>query len=205
MGFGTAVEIFAGNLISRPGIAHVASCDVVFGCTDSVEARQILNRLCAYYLVPYFDLGVKLNADGNGSIDEVCGAIHYLKPDGSSLLDRRAFTTEQVRSEGLRRTDPQAYERERKAGYIHGVQEDRPAVISVNTQIASMAVNEFLARLHPFRLDCNEESAVVRYSFMQGAIYREPEEQGSGMFLKSVGKADVEPPLGLPSLGDTGQ
>jgi hypothetical protein len=202
MGFGANVEVFAGNLISRAGIERVASCDIVFGCTDSVEARHILNRLCAHYLIPYFDLGVKLNADGKGSIDEVCGAIHYLKPEGSSLLDRRVFNMEQVRSEGLKRTDPVAYERELKAGYVHGAREDRPAVISVNTQIASMAVNEFLARLHPFRLDGNEESAVVRISFMQGAIYREPEEQGSGMFRRSIGRADVEPPLSLPDLGN---
>jgi hypothetical protein len=89
MGFGTNVEVFAGNLISRRGVEKIASCDVVFGCMDSVEGRHILNRLCAHYLIPYFDLGVKLQADGTGGIDEVCGAIHYVKPDGSTLLGTR--------------------------------------------------------------------------------------------------------------------
>jgi hypothetical protein len=101
----------------------------------------------------------------------------------------------------LKRTDLEAYERERKAGYIHGVQEDRPAVISINMQIASMAVNEFLARLHPYRLDENTESAIVRVSFVQGATYRQTEGDASGMFHKSIGRGDVEPPLGIPELG----
>jgi hypothetical protein len=201
MGLGTKIESFAGNLISREAVEKIASCDIVFGCTDSVEARQLLNRLCSHYLIAYFDLGVKLQADGNGGIEEVCGAVHYVKPDGSTLLDRRVFTGEQVRAEGLKRTDPQAYEQERKAGYIHGVQEDRPAVISINTQLASMAVNEFLARVHPFRLDGNDESAIVRVSFVQGAIYRQTEGESSGMFRRAIGQGDVEPPLGVPELG----
>lgn len=202
MGFGTVVEICGSTLISRKSVESLAGCDVVFGCVDSVEARHLINRLCTYYLIPYFDLGVKLQADGAGGIDEVCGAIHYVKPDGASLLDRKAFSSEQLRAEGLKRTDSKAYEEQRKAGYIHGVQEDRPAVISINSQIASMAVNEFLARLHPYRLDGNEDSAIVRISFVQGTIYRQQEGESSGMFLKVVGRGDVEPRLGLPELSE---
>ena len=45
------------------------------------------------------------------------------------------------------RTSPDAYRDRVKAKYIHGVDVERPAVISINMQAASMAVNEFLARL----------------------------------------------------------
>jgi ThiF family/Prokaryotic homologs of the JAB domain len=205
MGFGTEVEIYAGTLISQEAVHNVATCDVVFGCMDSIEGRHLLNRLCVYYLIPYFDVGVKLKADGHGGIDEACGAVHYLKPDGSSLMDRKAYTSEQLRAEGLKRTDPAAYANELKAGYIHGVQEDRPAVISINTQMAASAVNEFLARLHPYRLDANAESAVLRTSFMQGVSYREPEGDRSGMFLKGLGKGDVKPSLGMAELSITAE
>jgi len=167
---------------------------------DGVEGRHLLNRLAAYYLLPYFDLGVKLQADGHGGINEACGAIHYVRPDGESLLDRRVYTTAQLKADGLRRTDPTAYREQIRAGYIHGVQEERPAVISINTQIASYAVNELLARLHPYRLDPNADSAVVRVSFMQGMTYREPEKTSSGTFDKSLGRGDAEPLLGMPEL-----
>jgi hypothetical protein len=42
--------------------------------------------------------------------------------------------------------DPVYYEEQRKAGYIKGVEENRPAVISINTQFAGLAINESIAR-----------------------------------------------------------
>lgn len=201
MGFGTEVVPIQANVVSRQAVDRVAECDVIFGCMDGVEGRHLLNRLASYYLIPYFDLGVKLQADSDGGIDEACGAIHYIRPDGASLLDRRVYTLPQLKADGLRRTDPNAYRDQMRAGYIHGVQEDRPAVISINMQIASYAVNELLARLHPFRLDSNAESAVVRVSFMQGMTYREADTAASGMFDKVLGRGDSEPRLGMPELG----
>jgi len=200
MGFGTEVDLIYDNLISKRAVEAVATCDVVFGCMDGVEGRHLLNRLASYYIIPYFDVGVKLEADGQGGIHEACGAVHYLRPDGSALLDRRVYTTKQLQAEGLRRTDPKAYRDQIKAGYIHGVQEDRPAVISINMQMASCAVNEFLARLHPYRLDPNAGSTVVRSSFIQSMEYREGDIQPSGIFSKVIGRGDVEPLLGMPEL-----
>jgi len=53
---------------------------------------------------------------------------------------------EDVQAEGLKRQDPVYYEEQRKAGYIKGVEENRPAVISINTQFAGFAINESIAR-----------------------------------------------------------
>jgi len=202
MGFGTEVEIISEDLATPRAVKAVAECDVVFGCMDSVEGRHLLNRLSTFYLLPYFDLGVKLVADGAGGIDEALGAVHYVRPDGSTLQDRRVYTADQLKAAGLRRTDPKAYREQLKAGYIKGVEEDRPAVISINMQLASTAVNEFLARLHPYRYDDNADFAVVRTSFIQGANYRESESQSSGTFFRQIGKADVRPLLSMPELSE---
>jgi hypothetical protein len=204
MGLGTEVEIICDNLASKRAVEAVATCDVVFGCMDGIEGRHLINRLAAYYVLPYFDVGVRLQADGTGGINEACGAVHYLRPDGSTLLDRRVYTANQLQADGLRRTDPQAYHDQIRAGYIHGIQEDRPAVISINMQMASCAVNEFLARLHPYRLDANSESAVVRSSFIQGIEYREAEGEPSGIFSKVIGRGDADPLLGMPELSEKG-
>lgn len=202
MGLGTEVEIIQADLASVRAVKAVAECDVVFGCMDGVEGRHLLNRLSAFYLLPYFDIGVRLDADGAGGVKEACGAVHYVRPDGSSLQDRRVYTPEQLKAAGLRRTDPEAYRDQIRAGYIRGVDEDRPAVISINMQLASIAVNEFLARFHPYRLDDNAESAVVRVSFIQGAEYREPEPADSGLFSVHAGKGDVRPLLSMPELSE---
>jgi hypothetical protein len=202
MGFGTEVEIIHADLATPAAVKAVAACDVAFGCMDGVEGRHLLNRLAAYYVMPYFDIGVRLDADGKGGITEACGAVHYLRPDGSTLQDRNVYTLAQLKAAGLRRTDPKAYREQVRAGYIHGVEEDRPAVISINMQMASIAVNEFLARLHPYRYDDNADSAVVRTSFIHPGEYREPEPPASGMFAAHVGKADVDPLLSMPELSE---
>lgn len=198
--FGTEVVTFTRNLYDPEVVKAVAGCDVLFGCMDSVDGRHLLNRLATFYLLPYFDVGVKLVADGQGGVDQVCGTVHYLQPSRSSLLSRRVYTLEQVRAAGLRRTDPAAYEEQRREKYITGVNEDRPAVISVNMFFASLAANEFLARLHPYRDDDNAKFAVYRFSLSQAQVYTEPEGAPCKLLLRHVGRGDVRPLLDVPEL-----
>lgn len=202
MGFATEVEIIQEDSATPRAVKAVAECDVVFGCMDGVEGRHMLNRLAAFYLLPYFDVGVRLVADGRGGIDEASGAVHYVRPDGTTLQDRKVYNAEQLKAAGLKRTDPKAYREQVRIGYIRGVEEDRPAVISINMQMASTAVNEFLARLHPYRYDDNGDFAVLRRSFIQGTEYRESEEAPSGSFFRQLGKADVRPLLSMPELSE---
>lgn len=63
-------------------------------------------------------------------------------------------------------------------------------------------MNEFLARLHPYRYDDNAESAVVRNSFISNTIFREPEDAASGSFFMHIGKADLRPLLSMPDLSE---
>ena len=129
MGLGTVVKTCPTSLFDPRAIKAVASCDIVIGCMDSIDGRHLLNKLATFYLLPYFDLGVKIEADGSGGVDQVCGTVHYLQPGGSSLLSRHVYTMEQVRAAGIYRTDPAAYHSQLEQGYIRGVPEDRPAVI----------------------------------------------------------------------------
>ncbi len=202
MGLGTKVQCHAESLWNLQVVEAVADCDLVIGCMDSVDGRHLLNRLATFYLLPYLDLGVKLVADGAGGVDQVCGAVHYLQPGGSSLLSRSVYTLEEVRAAGLRRTDPATYAEHRRARYIVGVQEDRPAVISVNMATASLAVNELLARLHPYRLEPNAAYAVQRFSLSHDIHDHEPDGEPCQLLAPHVGRGDVVPLLGLPALGD---
>jgi len=200
LGFGTSVERYPVSLFAPRALQAVASCDIVFGCMDSIDGRHLLNRLSTFYQLAYFDLGVKLEADGNGGVDQVCGTVHYLKPGGSSLLSRHVYTLEQVRAAGLFRTDPAAYRDMRERGYIKGVAEDRPAVIQLNSLIASLAVNELLARLHPYRLDPNGEYAIHRVSLSHGIYEHSDEGEPCSLLSRHTGRGDVIPLLDMPEL-----
>lgn len=135
-----------------------------------------------------------------GGVNQVCGSVHYLQPGGSSLLSRHVYSLEQVRAAGMMRTDPQQYQRLLDEGYLRGVQEDRPAVVQLNTLIASLAVNELLARLHPYRLDPNAEHAVTRISLSHGIFEHEADGEPCPVLSRHAGRGDVEPLLDWPEL-----
>lgn len=79
--------------------------------------------------------------------------------------------------------------------YLRGVEEDRPAVISVNMFFASMMVNEFLARLHPHRNQANAGYAYVGANLSEMQFYPEQEGTPCPLLQRHVGRGDVEPLL----------
>jgi hypothetical protein len=107
-----------------------------------------------------------------------------------------------VAAEALRRTDPQQFERRLREGYIKGVVEDRPAVVSVNTLYAALCVNEFLARLHPFRWESNSQFAVHRYALARSDIYRDTDTGGSARLRRYIGRGDLVPLLDMSHLSE---
>lgn len=200
MRLGQEVLPLHSNLINAQAVRRVAECDAVFGCTDGVEGRHLLNRLATFYTLPYFDVGVRLDADGVGGIERIAGAVHYLQPGLSSLLSRGVYNMARVEAEELHRTSPDMYRRQIKEGYIRGIQEDRPAVISVNMLFASLAVNEFLARLHPYRNGPNSDYAYVGGNLSEMNFHPEPEGTPCQVLGRHVGRGDVDPLLDRPAL-----
>jgi len=200
MGFETNVNTHSKDLDHPDVIRDLASCDFVFGCMDSADGRDMLNRIATYYLVPYVDVGVRLDADGRGGIEQICCAVHYLIPGGSSLLSRGVITSDQVQAQAMQRTNPIQYAALQKEGYIKGIAVDRPAVISVNGFAATHAVNEMLARLHPFRRDPNEEFRHQIFSLSDGAWLRLSDGPPCKLLARFVGRGDAQPLLGNPAL-----
>lgn len=200
MGLGTSVSPVPYSIGTASAVEAVAECDVLIGCVDGALPRSILNRIATFYNMPYFDLGVALEADGSGGVSEACGAVHYLQPDGSSLRDRRVYTLQQLQAEALQQTNPGEYAFQVKQRYIRGVQVDRPAVISINFQIAAMAVNELLARLHPYRYGGNHEFAAVRASFIQGEQFHDFDSLPMPSTARDAGRGDIVPLLDMPTV-----
>ena len=117
-------------------------------------------------------------------------------------MSRGLFTMKQVAAAGLQRNDPTAHARQVKDGYIAGVKAQRPAVISVNMFAASLAVDEFLARLHPFREEPNSTFAAVTFSLASMELICDPEEGICDLLGGSVGIGDTTPLLSLMELAE---
>jgi hypothetical protein len=200
LGRGQRVLPLCMNLDTPAAVRAVAECDVIFGCVDTAEGRNLANRIAAYYLQPYVDVGVSLAANGVGGISTISGAINYYAPGQLSLLERGAITEGQIRAEETKRTNPERFAELRKQKYIQGVEVDRPAVISVNTFFAALAVNEFLARIHSFRNVDNDEFGTVRGDLCEFALLRELSLPSTGHLSRYIGLGDQSPLLGRVSL-----
>ena len=206
VGIGTRVIKFGTSLWNPRAVRAVAQCDLVFGCVDTVDGRFLLSTLAAHYLLPYIDLGVRIQAvpegEQKGDIQAICGSVHYLKPGGSSLFSRDVFTLDEVAAAGLARNDPVAHAQQVKDGYVSGVPIARPAVISLNMSVASLGVHELLARLHSFRDNPNSAYDHIQVDLADMALYNDSNPQKCPIFRADVGKGDVNPLLGLLELSE---
>lgn len=200
IGLETDVLPLSVNIFNPQAVSAIAECDIIFSCVDTAEGRQLINRISTFYIIPFFDVGIHLKSDGNGGISEASGVVHYIQPGGSSLLSRRAITQERIRAENLYRTDPEAYSVQIKAGYIEGVKEHSPAVISLNSTVSSLAVDEFLSRIHPFRSFYSSDTAIIRINFMETMMVREDEGKPCKSLALHVGRGTINPLLNMPSL-----
>lgn len=200
---GTIVSAHPYDLFDKRALLDLSTCDVVFGCMDSIDGRHVLNKLAATYLIPYIDVGVRLDADGVGNINSIWLAVHTLQPCGSSLKSRGVYDQAGLDAAFLLRTSPDEYNRLKKQGYIKGVDVESPAVISVNMQAASMAVNEFLARIHVYRHQANSQFAARRVALHDDeASFTQHDGESCKALDRVVGLGDQRPFLGMPLLGD---
>ncbi len=203
IGLGTIVETHPVNLYdSYPALQSLIKCDAIFGCMDSVDGRYLLNQLCTFYLLPYFDIGVKLEADGEGGINKICGSVHYLQPGKSSLITRGVYNLDDLRAAAQLRKNPEEYENLQKNSYIKNVNVNSPAVISVNMQISSHAVNEFLNRIHPYKADSCDTYSLSTIDMTENYIVNVPEAQFEvDQYLeKKVGRGHTIPFIEMSDL-----
>ena len=73
---------------------------------------------------------------------------------------------------------------------------------SVNMFAASLAVNEFLALLHPFREEPNATWAAVEFSLASMELFGDPDEGICELMADKVGRGDVTPPLDMLELAE---
>ena len=173
IGLGTKVVTYISDTYDTRVIEALCDCDVIFGCVDSVAGRYHLECIAYSYFIPYFDVGVHLEADGSGGISHADMVANYIHPGNNSLIERGVYTSRQLTAENLKRYDRNYYEVQKQAGYLDAVDEDQPAVISINMQAACLAFNDFLARLHNFRVDANADFSIQKFQLVHGCYLNE--------------------------------
>jgi molybdopterin/thiamine biosynthesis adenylyltransferase len=137
---GVAVRPLHGK-VHASSIAHeLRDRDIVFLCTDDQWGRAVVNCLAYQYLIPAFNLGVQIARLPDRSLHGA-GVVDVLRPGLPCLQCKNSIDPDRVAAESL---PPQERRRRQDAGYVHGLLEHAPMVISLTTTVAGLAVTEFL-------------------------------------------------------------
>ncbi len=147
IGLGTVVNVFDGWVSAQDSIDLLKVSDFVFGCTDDNAGRITLNRLAYFYLIPVIDMGLIISLKPDSiEIQDLQGRVSYLFPGSDCLITKGVINIERAIAENLKRNDTEAYTKLMEEKYVMSEGNPSPSVVTFTTEVASMAVNEFINR-----------------------------------------------------------
>lgn len=130
------------DVVEADVAGELTRLDFLFLCTDSHASRAVIGQLAYQHLVPTIDMGVSVTVR-DGAVTHITGRAQMLSPGLPCLTCTGALDGEQIRREMLtseqRAADP----------YLLGAHEPQPAVMSINSTMASLAVTMFLGAVTP--------------------------------------------------------
>jgi hypothetical protein len=173
VGLGTKVNAIRGRFGADVPASALERCDAIFSCVDRHAPRALLNRLSYQKAILLFDMGSAFRVDGDGRIARSGGRVVVAGPGRPCLACWGHIDPNRIRIESL---PPEEREREAAEGYIDGAAVPQPSVVAFNTQIAGIAVVEFLRAVTqfagtcdpPLRLAVDFESGTVRRNRLAG-------------------------------------
>lgn len=137
---GITIKSLGKNIAEAGTALAMRDRDVIFLCTDDHWGRSVVNHIAHQYLIPTINLGTRIDAP-QGRITGAMGNIDALLPDGPCLWCKGALDSERIRVESLPEQERESQIRE---GYIEGISNKAPSVISLNATIAGIAVTHFI-------------------------------------------------------------
>ena len=134
------VRIFEAEVQGTAVLDCLKGIDVLFGCVDNDGARLVLNELSLAYGIPYFDLGVGIDAAA-GSVESAGGRVAVVLPDGPCL---NCMGEIDIREASFFLSSQQERDQNVALGYVDGHDLPAPAVVSLNATVAAIATSEFM-------------------------------------------------------------
>ncbi len=141
------VDALQEDLRSKKALDALKGVDMIFGCVDNDGARLVLNELALAYRIPYFDIGVGIDA-ADGVVSEAGGIVAAVLPGGPCLNCMGLIDREEA-SYFLAAAEEQEFQRSR--GYVEGIDVPAPSVVSLNGSAVNAAVTEFAVYLSGVR------------------------------------------------------
>jgi molybdopterin/thiamine biosynthesis adenylyltransferase len=181
-----------GDVIRSGDARRLLSCDFLFCCTDSHGSRAVINQIAYQYMIPTIDLGIRVQVR-EGTVESITGRVQMLAPGLPCLVCDELLDPEEVRrdllSEEARARDP----------YIVGAREPQPAVISLNSTVASLGVTMLLSAAAGLRIAARHQLVL----FGKGIVRTVAGDPSSNCVVCSVrgafARGDTWPMAGRPT------
>jgi molybdopterin/thiamine biosynthesis adenylyltransferase len=153
------VAVGLPEYLGAAAIDAISGCDFIFGCTDDVNGRDILNLASRYYAVPLIDTGLTGRVDvihGQPELFDHRARISLIMPERSACLRcQRVVTDDKLKFEDAIRRRPELKdlprEQLRKEYYLIGGGEEAPGVGPFTSAAADFALATMMDVLQPFR------------------------------------------------------
>lgn len=162
--------------ISPDAIDALATCDVIFGCTDDDLGRQALNAAVSYYGLAYIDLGlggsIAKGKDGTPRITHQYGRVSLILPEfGSCLYCQRVTNYKDASRQQAIRDNPEVAEKELVERYLAGGNERAPGVGPFTSAIADFGVATLFDMMQSYRrLSSELRRDIIHVDFVRMAI-----------------------------------
>lgn len=157
----------AGDVVSGSVAETLLNRDILFACTDEHWGRSILNQIAYQYLIPTINLGIAITSDGQ-AIESAVGVLDVLRPGNGCLWCSGFLNADRIRAESLPPSERDQLVRE---GYLVGIDENAPSVISLTTSVGGLAATQFIQLATDFMGAAGEVSR-LNYDATLGVVSR---------------------------------
>ncbi|MDX8469754.1 ThiF family adenylyltransferase [Mesorhizobium sp. VK23B] len=208
-----AIEAYVNE--SPEAVDAVSSADLVFGCTDDVAGREVLNQAVYYYCQGLIDCGLTGNIDIDQErqpyLRDHRGRVSTVLPESGGCLRCQGVVTEEKLSyESALKARPSLVELDaetlREEYYLVGGGERAPGVGPFTSATADMAVATLFDLVRPYRqLPSDIRRDNIWYDFVHMTIYSNMPNDNTDCFCCGPNGLLLEPENGyrlrMPSLG----
>ncbi|MEX0598158.1 MAG: ThiF family adenylyltransferase [Candidatus Paceibacterota bacterium] len=145
---------------SGKAIDAISSADIVFGCTDDIIGRDIMNQAMYYYSLVYIDMGltgfIDFDSTNQPYLRDHRGRVSCILPEsGSCLRCQNVVTDEGLKYEFAIKENPELKKLDsetlKKEHYLVGGEEEAPGVGPFTSATADNAVATLMNLVRGFR------------------------------------------------------
>lgn len=178
------INTIKSDIVKENTIADLINADVIFGCTDNLSSRSILNDVSIQYYIPLIDVGCRISLNQDKTINQIVAKVQSVAPDHACLWCTGTLDGKIILQESLSYKEK---ERLAQEGYYENI-EKQPSIISLTTMTASIGINKLLGLMGIFGRNHNSRTQIeLKNGFM---IDDTPPINPDCVCQKRRGKAD---------------